>query len=97
MAVGTAIFGGVAAENLVKGLAELGGGRKAHHFGHFIDVQAGVFEEKLARALDAQVLQVLIGRLFEGGLEQRGKISAGNAQLAAERRNVIGLCRFACM
>lgn len=70
---------GAAAKNFMKRLAELRRGRKTHHFRHFVNVQVFIAEQKLARPLDSQILQVLIGRLLQGGFEQRGEIGAGDA------------------
>ena len=85
---------GAAAENFMKRLAELRRGREADHFRHLVNVQIFVAQQKLARALDSQILQVLIGRLLQGGFEQRGEIGAGDAKLPTELGNVHGFVQI---
>lgn len=53
-------------------------------------MQVFIHEQKLACALDSQILQVLIGGLFECCFEECGKISAGNVELFAKFGDVEG-------
>ena len=41
--------------------------------------------------MDAKILQILIGRLFERRFKERGEISSGNAEVCAESGNAHGL------